>query len=80
MTLLDRLVEKILSKYLGKYRDVPRPTKEEIADKIDQYLADTKGPAEGLIINIKKGEYRYYIARTLQEGRYQGKRERRSRF
>jgi hypothetical protein len=80
MSLLEMFVEMLLRKYLGKYRDTPRPTKDEIADKIDQYLADTKGPAEGLIISIKKGEYRYYITRTLQEGRYQGKRDRRSRY
>jgi len=76
MQLLDKFVDKILSTYLGKFRDTPRPTKDEIADKIDQYLADSKGPAEGNIISIKKGVYRYYITRSVKEERY----ERRSRY
>jgi hypothetical protein len=64
MSFLEKLVDRLLNRCFGKYRDTSRPSKDDIADQIDRRLGDDNGRDDGKIISHKRNGYRYYITRS----------------
>jgi hypothetical protein len=67
----EKIMELLLDivKLLLGVNKVKPPSKEELAYKIDLFLAEGNGRDDGRIIRIKRNGYQYYITRSPIEGR-----------